>query len=365
MSLLNLISKIGSRSITPLSLKYMCRQSKNITPKKLINHANFLHKELPIRLAQRVIDLYKLPYGLPKIGSTKKVIDLYVSSFSKIHNFKKIKTVEEMQNFTKLIKNIKENHKNLEFDISRSIQFISQDGIIDNDLLTKQLNNFFTSRISIRTLISEFVSLSEEQKSVIEPVNIYNLLSDVSYDAKWLCEQEYAYSPKICIYGDKDYTISYIPNQLYFIFLEICKNSLKATVENNKNAKIKIQFSEGKEDLIVKIKDYGGGFSRDELPNILNYNYTTTEIDPDKDPLLSGYGFGLPLSILYAKYFKGDLQVIPFEGIGTDVLIYINKLGQHSENLDLQVIPFEGIGTDVLIYINKLGQHSENLDSIV
>ena len=53
--------------------------------------------------------------------ASKKVIDLYINSFSKIHNFKKIRTVEEMQDFTKLIKNIKENHKNLEYDISKTM----------------------------------------------------------------------------------------------------------------------------------------------------------------------------------------------------------------------------------------------------
>ena len=55
---------------TGVSLKYMLDFGNNPIDRQLLLSAQFLHKELPVRLAHRVAELENLPYGL----SAKKAI---------------------------------------------------------------------------------------------------------------------------------------------------------------------------------------------------------------------------------------------------------------------------------------------------
>lgn len=57
--------------------------------------------------------------------------------------------------------------------------------------------------------------------------------------------------------------------------------------------------------------------------------YTTAQsvAAPDNMPaVLAGYGYGLPVSRLYAKYFGGDLQIISMEGYGERPLPWLELL---------------------------------------
>jgi len=47
--------------------------------------------------------------------------------------------------------------------------------------------------------------------------------------------------------------------------------------------------------------------------------------------MLAGYGFGLPLSRLYARYFGGDLRILSLDGYGTDAYLTLNRLGTYPE----------------------------------
>ena len=38
---------------------------------------------------------------------------------------------------------------------------------------------------------------------------------------------------------------------------------------------------------------------------------------------MAGFGFGLPVSRLYARYLGGDLQLSSMEGYGTDALVHL------------------------------------------
>ena len=73
----------------------------------------------------------------------------------------------------------------------------------------------------------------------------------------------------------------------------------------------------------LQISDEGGGIPRSGLAKIFTYVYSTAKNPLDEDycgvsngVTMAGYGYGLPISRLYARYFGGDLQIISMEGYG-------------------------------------------------
>jgi pyruvate dehydrogenase kinase 2/3/4 len=58
---------------TGVSLKYMLDFGANPIERQLLLSAQFLHKELPVRLAHRVAELDNLPYGLSAKNAIIKV----------------------------------------------------------------------------------------------------------------------------------------------------------------------------------------------------------------------------------------------------------------------------------------------------
>ncbi|KAG6815601.1 hypothetical protein H0H93_009385 [Arthromyces matolae] len=177
--------------------------------------------------------------------------------------------------------------------------------------------------------------------------------------------------PPVQLICPPNLTFPYVPGHLSHICFELLKNSLRAVVERygfspsssspnspsspNSSLKakpnlddipyppIKVIVIEGNEDITIKISDEGGGISRSAIPLIWTYMYTTMQRsvgqleedfrDTDFRAPMAGFGYGLPLSRLYARYFGGDLRLISMEGYGTDVYIHLNRLSAAREPL--------------------------------
>ena len=64
---------------TGVTLRYMLDFGANPVEKQLRLSAQFLHNELPVRLAHRVAELENLPYGLSAKPHVLKVFKLWTS----------------------------------------------------------------------------------------------------------------------------------------------------------------------------------------------------------------------------------------------------------------------------------------------
>lgn len=113
---------------------------------------------------------------------------------------------------------------------------------------------------------------------------------------------------------------------------------------------------------VFQISDRGGGVPLRKIDRLFNYMYSTAptpSLEPGAVPLVhthtykiksavqkpkhllyqaghqgdkmtpfssciqAGFGYGLPISRLYARYFQGDLKLYSMEGVGTDAVIYL------------------------------------------
>ncbi|KAJ9181740.1 hypothetical protein P3X46_005802 [Hevea brasiliensis] len=356
-TLIDEVHRWGCMKQTGVSLRYMMEFGSRPTDRNLLISAHFLHKELPIRIARRAIELESLPHGLSEKPAVLKVRDWYLDSFRDLRSFPEIKDSNEEREFTQMIKAIKVRHNNVVPMMALGVQQLKKgmdQKIVYEDLdeIHQFLDRFYMSRIGIRMLIGQHVELHNPNPPPYCIGYIHTKMSPVevarnaSEDARAICLREYGSSPDINIYGDPNFTFPYVPAHLHHMVFELVKNSLRAVQERYMDSDkvappVRIIVAEGIEDVTIKVSDEGGGIPRSGLPKIFTYLYSTARNPLDEDANLgtadavtmAGYGCGLPISRLYARYFGGDLQVISMEGYGTDAYLHLLRLGDSQEPL--------------------------------
>lgn len=164
-----------------------------------------------------------------------------------------------------------------------------------------------------------------------------SVVMDAYENARYLCDQYYLASPELKltqhngVEKDAPIRIVYVPSHLYHMLFELFKNSMRAVMEHHGEdcdniPPIEVTVVNGREDISVKLSDRGGGIPRSHVDQLFKYMYSTA---PKPSPSsmhtvpLAGYGYGLPISRLYARYFQGDLTLYSSEGYGTDALVYL------------------------------------------
>ncbi|KAJ3259799.1 hypothetical protein HK103_001690 [Boothiomyces macroporosus] len=248
-------------------------QSRAPSPFTLFSGAQFLKHELPIRLAHRVVELENLPHDFSKMPSVNIVKDWYTQSFKELQEFDDSK-----------------------FGISEKYY--------------KNLNySYYHNNIKME--------------------GIEDVVQDAISNAQNICQDYYGlFSPpvvKIVGVGNKIRgNFMYVPSHLHHMLFELLKNSMRAVVERfgqdeDDYPEIKVVIAEGKEDITIKVSD-------EEKPIL-------EDGGGDFKAPLAGYGYGLPLSRLYARYFGGDLRLISMEGYGTDAYLHLSRLSDSNEPL--------------------------------
>ncbi|XP_072441142.1 pyruvate dehydrogenase (acetyl-transferring) kinase isozyme 3, mitochondrial isoform X2 [Chiloscyllium punctatum] len=306
-------------SPSPLSIKQFLDFGRDNACEK--TSFMFLRKELPVRLANTMREVNLLPDNLLSRPSVRLVQSWYMQSFLELLEFQS-KGPEDppvLNDFLESLIKIRNRHNDVVPTMAQGVIEYKEkygfDPFISSNI-QYFLDRFYTSRISFRMLINQHTLLFGGDTNPAHPkhigsidpnCNVADVVKDAYETAKMLCEQYYMGSPELEIdefnakTSVKPIQVVYVPSHLFHMLFELFKNSMRATVELHEGRKegyppIKTLVTLGKEDLSIK----------------------------------AGFGYGLPISRLYARYFQGDLKLYSMEGVGTDAVIYLKALSSES-----------------------------------
>ncbi|MCC7429566.1 PAS domain S-box protein [bacterium] len=181
-------------------------------------------------------------------------------------------------------------------------------------------DKFFTDRlVSIRheinrisAILRNLVDFSRPKKSVVEAVNINDLINET---IKIICFDKRAKHIDFVLKLDNSLPkIKLVADELIQVFINLFINAIDAIDE--KAGKIQIISTEKEDCAEIKITDNGKGIKESEMSRIFDPFFTTKEIG-------KGTGLGLWVSLGIVESFNGKILVESKEGEGTEFTILI------------------------------------------
>ncbi|TFJ81478.1 hypothetical protein NSK_007200 [Nannochloropsis salina CCMP1776] len=382
------VEELARQRTTPLSLLDLYRFGNRPSPAQRLRNAQFLHFELPRRIAQRVIELRdRLPPGLAEKRGIQNVMGWYAGYVEELQAFPKPMDSEQEYDFTCLLASILCDHTSIPRALAHGIQeyradMSYEDLLLDPDResIEQTLTGFYTARIGLRFLVEHHIVSNDAREGysgiIASHCSPRQVATAAAADAERLCRAALGNAPTVRTIGtDKD-DFCYVPSHLYYMIVETLKAFARATPAELPPVKVIVAM--GEEDVTIKVADEGGGVPRSDLRLLWTFFYTTfppsfpsspaplpggragggsldenvTVTNPagnvsagpftfpnvGTEPVLAGHGMGLPLSRIYARYFGGDLEVKSLEGFGMDSYLHLCKLGDKCEDIGLQVM---------------------------
>lgn len=389
------LESLAKQHPTPLRLRDMYEYGTSTDSKQRLRNCQFLHKEIPVRLAQRSVDLLTLPHGLSEAVPIRQVASIYLNFLRRFKEFPYPVTVEQEGRFTDMLQTIVLNRSSVPVSIAQGVKtwwLKEQPG--DEERLQEMeeaLYRFFTARVGLRFLTEHFVLSSnrESAKALRKVTSIFPLSGSSEKDkvlgciqsdvdvvkeirrvADLVTHQTKEYYGGLCPVIDiidcvSEHEFTHVPHHLHYMVSELLKNSCRASMRRYKEHQaagettaeipsIRVIVVKGEEDVTIKIADKGGGIPRSLIATIWKFAHSTASEDELQaefgTDVTSGArirGFGLPLSRIYARYFGGELTLKSTEGYGLDAYLHLPRLGDCCENLPLRVRDSPGAGVSM------------------
>ena len=416
---------LASCQPTALSLEAMYRYAPKRGAKKQqgekgyvdigrLRNAQFLHKELPIRIAQRAIDLLTLPHGLNRTREVQSIANTYLQYLQKLRDFPVPTNAESEKEFTNQLNEFVLDRHSIPMAIARGLKSLKDDrkAPVDQRRLAEMeeaLNRFFTARVGLRFLVEHHVLSGNDENSdalyrkQLEAEGGLELLDNEEYHfnentdgdeeccgaiqkncdpmkevrrtvarVQKLCRESYGLVPEIDVVDctpDAEVQFTYVPHHLRYMLAELLKNSCRATVRNYLSG----ANTQKKEDHHNDSAD-GGLHDAPSLPPI---KLVVTKGAEDVSIKIADQGGGMPRSVTNriwtfahstlskegrtredkCDFGKDEFTGGHIRGFGLPLArIYARYFGG-----EVTIKSMEGYGVDAYLYLPVLGIACENL----
>jgi pyruvate dehydrogenase kinase 2/3/4 len=246
---------------------------------------------------------------------------------------------------------IREEHKGMHGTMAEALQQLSLQTKEPQGLSTI-LDDFYTSRIGIRMILDQHIAAQEPKAGftgiIADECSPLQIAMEVIEKVTPLWKQKNTkVLPEFQIHGTTHAKYRYIPQHIEIILSEVIKNAMRNSLQISSPSTlpppINVLVSGGAHGVCIKVSDLGGGTTREEANQLFGYyGYRSSSSEKKNqgyDPVSAALdtrgakdtdSFGLRIASLYARYFGGELNLMPMEGHGMDAYIYMNCLTEKS-----------------------------------
>jgi len=250
------------------------------------------------------------------------------------------------------------------------------------------LDNVLHLRLSMRLLAEHYLELHKQQQkkdsidsdwrgAICMKFSPAKAIQQSIDDVSTICFETYTVVPHVVIENNMKEPIPYFPHLVEYILRELLKNSMRALVEFNKLSlgniqNVKKYFDDNRdkplckvvitsdpvdENFTIAVKDQGGGIDETD-DQIFRYMFSGDVAKADgaqheeeeehidiladfqermaqSSKQMYGYGFGLPICRLYAKFFAGSLSLQQISRIGADAYLRLGFIHTNSGRIKI------------------------------
>lgn len=287
-----ILMRYSQQSPHPVSLRQLAGYGKTLTRQKIIDSANFVRLELPIRLALRIRDLQTLPFGVVNNFHLAQVYESYYHSFDIFRKIPKIQSTADNQRFCEKISSMLDDHVfNLPHLMMGALEVLIQNNLGGIDL-DSFMGTMLRSRISRRLIIEQHLSLTDIYKTEPYTTKPPDFIGEIFQNCVAVDHLQQVHEklkvsmgdmvekelmPDLQIDGDLNTSFPFIVPHLHYLLGEILRNSLVATIKfhgpeiKEKLPPIKVTIVNNKKGLVLRISDQGGGMGINNLEGVWSF----------------------------------------------------------------------------------------------